>query len=251
LSAPGRVEIRTLAPSDGPLLQRLYADVLAPSFDRDELEGVDALADGLEGSGATELSAVAALDPAGGPLGVLIAERFPGAPDALLLSYLAVRPDARGRGVGTSLMRSAAAGWRADPRVLLVVGEAHDPRAWERGGDEDPVSRLRLYERLGARALGVPFVQPALDADRARVPGFLLLAFYADAAALASPEAVRSDLLSGFIRAYYLVAEGPPRPDDGELPALLRWIERRPAIALVGLDDYARVPTMASITAAP
>ena len=242
--------VRRLSATDGALLRRAYADVLAHSFERDELEDVETLVDGLAGAGPSELAAIAAIDDDDAPLGILIAERYPEAPGVLLLSYLAVRPDARGRGIGTLLMESALDGWRSDPGVLLVVGEAHDPRAWARTDAEDPASRLRLYERLGARALGVPFVQPALEDGRSRVPGFLLLDFYAAEGALASADAVRSDLVAAFIRAYYRASEGPPRPDDAELQGLLRWIDGRPAVRRLALDDYARVPTLASITGA-
>jgi GNAT superfamily N-acetyltransferase len=247
MSATPEVEIRGLTPSDGDLLRRMYARVLEPSFDRDELEDVDSLVQGLEGTGPTELGATAALDSSGAALGGLIVERFPHAPDVLLLSYVAVRPDARGRGVGTMLMRSAANAWRDDPRVLLVVGEVHDPREWPRNDDEDPIARLRLYERLGARALALPFIQPALDTHRARVPGFLLLAFHTAAAAHASPYALRTELVSGFIRAYYLVAEGPPRADDVELQGLVGWVDRQPSIPLVAIDHYQGIPTVGSI----
>lgn len=247
MSTTREVDIRALTPSDGSLLREMHAQVLGPSFDRDELEDVGALVQCLEGAGPTELGATAALDSSGTVLGGLIVERFPHAPDVLLLSYLAVRPDARGSGVGTRLMRAAAAAWVDDPRALLVVGEVHDPRAWPRTDDEDPVARLRLYDHVGARALGLPFIQPALDAGRVRVPGFLLLAFHTAMRAHASADAVRSELVSGFIRAYYRVAEGPPREDDAELQALLGWIDRRPSIALVRVDQYQRIPTISSI----
>ena len=135
----------------------------------------------------------------------------------------------------------------ANPGVSLAVGEVHDPRRWSETGGEDPVSRLRFYERLGARVLDVPFVQPALDSRRARIEGFLLLAMYAGPEAVVSTgdgESVRADLVGRFVRHYYEVAEGVREPRDPQLVRLLGAIEGRPAIRLLPLAEYERIPLL-------
>ena len=142
----------------------------------------------------------------------------------LLLAYLAVHPDRRGGGIGTALMGHVAPRWYAHPAVRLAVGEVHDPRFWSDVEGDDPLSRLRLYDRLGARVLGVPFVQPALGADRARIPGFLLLAFHVDPAIeveLKGGSGVPAGIVAGFVRRYYKQTEGAPDPADSELNELL------------------------------
>jgi ribosomal protein S18 acetylase RimI-like enzyme len=62
------------------------------------------------------------------------------APDALYVNTLATLPEARGRGLGTRLMRVAEDIARADglPRLSLVVADDHD-------------GARRLYARLGYR----------------------------------------------------------------------------------------------------
>ena len=113
---------------------------------------------------------------------------------------------------------------------------------------DDPLSRLRLYERLGARVLGVPFVQPALGPGRARVHGFLLLAFHVDPSVEVGQHgamAVRSDVVGRFVRRYYETAEDVRVPYDDQLAHLLGKIEEHPAIPLLPIADYEHVPLLA------
>src|SRR5256885_10406841 len=85
----------------GPLLDAVYADVLAPSFPPDELATRADLVDGLA-SGATSLATI--LDPAGAPLAAAVVEWSAGS-GILLLPYLAARPGARGGGYAAARLR--------------------------------------------------------------------------------------------------------------------------------------------------
>ena len=163
---------------DPELLGRLYRELLEPEFSRAELEAVGSLGSRLQGDGSPDSLVAAAVGPEGELLGGLVADHDRDC-RVLLLSYLAVRRDLRGRGIGSFLLRDVASTWYDSEQVLLAVAEVHDPRHWSDPGDM-AVARLRLFERLGARALATPFVQPALHGDRERVPGFLLLALHVD-----------------------------------------------------------------------
>jgi GNAT superfamily N-acetyltransferase len=217
--------------------------VLAVSFSADELDDEKVFADGVRDGGTL---ASVALGADGSVLGGAVAEVYADE-RVLLLAYLAVRPDLRGRGIGTRLMEHVAPRWYARPDVLLAVAEVHDPRPWANVDGEDPVARLGLYERMGARVLGVPFVQPALGPDRARVPGFLLLAFHVDPSVELRENggsAIGADLVGRFVRRYYELAEGEPDPADAQLSALLARIEERPTIALLPISEYESVPLL-------
>jgi GNAT superfamily N-acetyltransferase len=228
---------------DDTLIDGLYQDVLAVSFSPDELDQADAFAEAVRGEGGTEVLASVAVGRDGAVLGGVVGEVY-ARERVLLLAYLAVRPELRSRGIGTMLMQHVAPRWFAHPDVLLAVAEVHDPRPWSAVAGEDPLSRLRLYERLGARVLGVPFIQPALGPGRARVPGFLLFAFHVDPSVEVEHEgegAVRSDLVGRFVRRYYETAEGITAPYDSELAELLRRIEGQATIRLLPVAEYDRV----------
>jgi GNAT superfamily N-acetyltransferase len=228
---------------DVELIEPFYRDVLAVAFSHDELGDFDAFAAGVRGEGVAQVLASVALGRDGDVLGGVVGEVY--APEqVLLLAYLAVRPDLRGRGIGTMLMEHVAPRWYAHPSVRVALAEVHDPRRWSGVVGEDPLSRLRLYERLGARVLGVPFVQPALGPESARVPGFLLLAFHVDPSVEVEHDgesAVRSDLVGRFVRSYYEAAEGITAPYDSQLAELLRRIDDHATIRLLPLAEYERV----------
>jgi predicted N-acetyltransferase YhbS len=214
--------------------------VLAAAFVPDELDGAATLAGGLREGADPRVLATVALGPGGEVIGGVVGEVYE--PEGvLLLAYLAVRPALRGRGIGAALVRHAAARWFARRSVRLALAEVHDPRRWPARAGEEPVARLRLFARLGARVLDVPFVQPGLGPGGARSRGFLLLAFHVDPGVEAGA-GVRSDVVGAFVRRYYATAEGAREPYDPELARLLGAIEGRPAIALLPASEYERVP---------
>lgn len=231
---------------DGELLDRFYRDVLSVAFSPDELDDAAVFAAGVRGEGEAPVLASVAVGHDGAVLGGVVGELFP-RERVLLLAYLAVRPDFRGRGIGTTLMEHVAPRWHTRPDVRLAVAEVHDPRRWSSVEGDAPLGRLRLFGRLGARVLGVPFVQPALGPGRPRVPGFLLLVFHVDGSveiARGDASAVPSDLLAGFVRSYYEQAEGARATDDAQLDGLLEAIEARPTIPLLPIAEYDRVPQL-------
>ena len=226
---------------DPELLARLYRDVLEPAFPRAELERMEPLASRLAAPGEPVSLAAVALGPADEVVGGLVADLDRDS-QVLLISYLAVRSDLRGQGIGTLLMRDVASRWY-DEGVLLAVAEVHDPRHWPDRSDM-PVARLRLFERLGARALATPFVQPALHGDAERVPGFLLLALHVDPSVRlreGDKEGIPATLLARFVRRYYADAEGPAPSPDPELASLLARIEQGELVELLPVSEYERV----------
>lgn len=227
---------------DRELLDRFHREVLAESFHHDELESAESLAAGLQADEPRMLASIA-LGPGDEVLGGVIAESYPESA-VLLMAYLAVRPNIRRRGIGTELMRRVASEWYADEHVLLAVGEVHDPRRWTEVDGEHAVARLRLYERLGAQLLGIPFVQPAIEHGGERVRGFLLVAFHVDEGIVVDRDGTRgipADRVAGFVRQYYDAAEGAREPYDPELTRLLERIERDDVVALLPLGEYAAV----------
>ncbi len=199
--------------ADRELLRTLYDTVLAPSFPASEREPFDKLARVLDGE---ELLGAVALDPAGAPVGALFLEWFAGIRVGML-SYFAVRPDVRGRGIGRALVAAATPRWQDSLRPELIVAEAEDPRVHGGAGGDygDATARLRMYAGFGARRLPIRYVLPELMPGEGRLPGLLLLA-------VTDADAVPGPVVESFLGQYYARMEGgPARPGDVQLQELL------------------------------
>lgn len=199
-----------LGPDDQDLLRATFDQVLRPSFTQDELSDLDAVR-----PTPGRLVAVATL-PDGTPLGCAVTELHPAG--VSLLCYLAVSPASRGLGVGGLLVAHLREHW-ARTGCALVLAEVHDPRGHADTADEHPQARLRFYSRTGARVLGVPFVQPALDGG-ARVPDMLLLVMAGPAA---DATTVPAAPVRAWVTAYFAGAEGGA-PTDPQGAALLELL---------------------------
>jgi GNAT superfamily N-acetyltransferase len=236
---PPQHEFRDLDDAaDAGVLRRLYRDVLVEAFSSDELDDVETMEDGLRGEGETNVLASVALRRDGSAIGGIVGDLF-AVERVLLVSYLAVRPNLQGRGIGHALVKHALPKWQAKHGVDVVVAEVHDPRRW-RSPAENAERRLRFFERVGARVLDVPFVQPALRPSDDRVQGFLLLALD-----VGSKVDLPSELIAGFVERYYEVAEGAREPDDATLNALLERIRARKTIRLLPISEYEAIPPLA------
>jgi hypothetical protein len=218
-------------------LERLYDEVLNPSFPVDELMPRDKLLPRL----AQEDSGVCCrvvLDPAGRVVAAIIADIYQGS-RVLLLSYLAVVSELRDRGVGTGLASDAVPRWIARYQPALAVAEVEDPRRHVAGdsvGYGDADARMRLYDGLGGLILPVPYVQPALTAGADRVRNLLLMVFHA-APEVCPDRLLDPELLVRFLTDYFTACEGKT-PVDAEFTALLDACNRPGGIPLVKPSEY-------------
>jgi GNAT superfamily N-acetyltransferase len=158
----------------------------------------------------------------------------------LLLSYLAVLPEYRDLGVGARLLAGVRGDWSADLRPLLIVAEVEDPRYYHDTAFGDPARRARFYDRAGARALPLPYLQPALSPGSSRVSHLMLMVLGGSAA---PPGEGRVDgrLVERFLAEYFAVAEGQLSQDDAEAQALLaacRRPEGLPLLPFAALPGY-------------
>ena len=118
-----------------------------------------------------------------------------------LVTYLVVAPHARGQGIGERLLRAAV----GDLDTAIVLGEVNDPRI--RG----EWSRLRRFQRWGARVIEGRYVQPALGEGLARDRGLLLIAL---AGVQPLDTAIDGVRVRSFIRELYAVTEGGAVDDE-------------------------------------
>lgn len=212
-------------------IAEFYERVLVPHFRDAELVSREDFSAGLKaGTTRALLVRTARGVIAGGAVG-----NFYPRSRVLRLSYLAVPAEGRGMGTGGALMKAVTDIWGAQVRPSLFLMEIEDPRYF--GRDDalgDPGARVRFYERLGARALPLPYFQPALGPAGERVPHLLLMVL---GGADAPPGASRVDggTVELFLTEYLEETEGRPRPDDPDAQRLLSACRRPSGLPLLPL----------------
>jgi hypothetical protein len=223
----------------GPLLDAIYADILAPSFPVAELTPLEALSEGILRD-AVDISCI--VDDDGVPQAVAVGDWFDG-PRVALLSYLATRSSVRSTGLGGQLLVGAVARWRDRWTPRLTVAEIEHPAANAATAEYgDPAARVRFYARHGVRPLALPYFQPQIRPGAGRVYGMMLcvLALSDDARGQA-PDTVDGDVLTEFLVEYLEAAEGPMATDPAAV-ALLAAAGTRGGVPMLSFDDLESVP---------
>jgi GNAT superfamily N-acetyltransferase len=232
-----RVQVIDLGTGDGAVLQRLYDDVLMPSFAPSELVPAPTLRDTL----ATQpdaLHVAVAVEEDGSVIGGAVADWDPGS-SVFLLSYMAVRADRRGLGIGNLLMDRVRSWWEARD-AAVALAEVEDPRHHEPSEHGDPVARLRFYEREGARVVALPYIQPEVRPGAGRVSGMLLITFHIAPQARVG-DGLSSEVLRSFLRDYLVDAEGiTPAAADADLDALYPGL-RSTAVPILDMDRFSDI----------
>jgi GNAT superfamily N-acetyltransferase len=223
-----------VAPADrSRWIGRTYDDVLRPNFPPNELTPWPAFADMVSQESPTT-HVVAACTPDDQHLGCIVGHWFRSA-RVLLISYLAVSAESRSQGVGTALVQAAIPSWAAELGPDAVVAEVEDPQRFVGMRGQDPVRRLRLYARLGARLVDTPYVQPEVNPGAGRVSGMLLVvapAVSAGVVTLAGGQpALPSGVITTFLTEYFSSTEGPGY-DDAQFRALVGSASSRAMLPL-------------------
>jgi GNAT superfamily N-acetyltransferase len=226
-------------PDRSELLEEIYARIFVHAFRPDELDPLEVTRDALAEEPPSK-DVAAALDPEGGVLGAAIGD-WDSHNGVYLLSYLAVVPGLRSRGVGTQLMNHVRVLWR-QRQALLAIAEVDDPRVYTVSQVGDPAARLRFYERFDAEVLHLSYTQPRIRPEGSRVPGMLLLTFDVQPTALAStnPPALKTPILKSWLRDYFEGAEGPQVVAEEGLPKGDR-LPATPGVALLPLNRYTEI----------
>ncbi|HEV2371967.1 MAG TPA: GNAT family N-acetyltransferase [Streptosporangiaceae bacterium] len=243
-AAAQAVVTRTADPgSERGLLREFWDEVLVEAFPPEEL-GAPYWQDD-----SPAIRTILALGPGQQVLGGMVGETFPQS-RVLLISWVAVRRGCRGLRVGSRLMEQAARDWYGQPGQQLVLAEVDDPR-YRSGQEQDPVERLRFYDRFGVRALASPYFQPSVGPGFPHVYHLFLTSFDAGAPAV-KPGAGPGGAVDGqVVRAFlveYLAASAAWCGHPGVLGTDAEWLLSRydgSDIPLVPLMDYERLPDSA------
>jgi GNAT superfamily N-acetyltransferase len=224
------------------VLQHFYDEILRPSFTPEEL--VDPWWGPEVGPEEETSWTVVATGNDGTIYGGIVGDFFNGS-KVLLISYVAVRKSARGMDVGTRLLRWTSENWYHRHGCRLVVGELDDPRHWP-SEQQDPVARLRFYDRFRIKALSTPYYQPSVGANRPPVFNMLLASFDPGADAVISGNAVEGPIVKQFLEEYLAgssIANGGDGSIDGNGAWLLSHYDGGD-IPLVPLLEYETIPDL-------
>lgn len=205
------VDLATMADSDRrTLFDKVHQQILVPAFPSNEMTPLSVLQQMWAGA-PPRLAVHVALDSRGQPVGCAVAQWFPQS-KVLLFAYLAVRADWRGSGIGTSLIMRAIRDWAAVYHPALLVAEVEDPRVYPCTLDQDPLARLRLYARLGARLLELRYVQPEINPGAGQVRDLLLLVAQEGSTGVVTADSgivgVPATVVLAFLEEYYQDSEG-------------------------------------------
>lgn len=202
------------------LFDRFYHEVLEQSFPSEELEDIQAVRDAYHRPEGRVSSLIALYD--GEPVGGALGDYYP-AGNVVLLSYLAMRADWRGKGLGAALLGRAVGEWQESAAPTVVVAEVEDPRHRTGGPYMDSAARLRFYERAGAKLVPIAYFQPSVGHGSPRVRGMFLICLDS------WRQTVPRDAILAFLDEYMELAEGAQaRLADPEYLALRGQVESQP-----------------------
>jgi hypothetical protein len=137
-----------------------------------------------------------------------------------LLTYAAVSPEWRNRGIAGELMVALKGILNTDAEgdgnpLKAVFSEANDPRMVREASDSmKPCQRLQILAAMGAKWINIPYVQPKLSPEKSRVKHLLLLAFPAFAGGKVY---ITSSVLRSFLLEFYDALEDTNSSKDSDL----------------------------------
>jgi GNAT superfamily N-acetyltransferase len=137
--------------------------------------------------------------------GVIFAE-FYRESECGLLTYLAVHPSSRQKGIGKFLLAEAVKKLKVDASstagaLKAVFGEVHDPTKVPFSQDViNPLKRLSIISRLGAKLVPIRYIQPELKPGQGRSKGLLFVVFPTDDT---PPKSLPTEIIRAFLHEFY------------------------------------------------
>ena len=147
--------------------------------------------------------------------GVIFAEFYRGS-ECGLLTYLAVQPSSRQKGIGRFLLAEAIKKLKVDASsaggtLKAVFGEVHDPSKVPFSQDViNPLKRLSIISRLGAKLVPIRYIQPELKPGQGRSKCLLFIVFPMDDT---PPKSLSAEIIRAFLHEFYQ-AQGVEIPQN-------------------------------------
>lgn len=228
--------VPVVEPAHTDEIAAVHAQILTPSFPADELMTLERLQGEVE-HGTTSVRVVR--DDAGDLAGCAIATWYEEA-RVLLLDYLALRPGARGGGLGGALLSSSVAAWSQEYAPCIILAEVEHPDHHDAHPQHgDPEARLRFYAREGARLLPLPYFTPGVGAHKVRVGGMILAVLHAHPDLLGDND---EEIASEPIATVLHLQAGDIEDHDEARTELIAAAAENPTLPLLRADRVGDVP---------
>lgn len=217
-------------------LSAVHAEILAPSFPAYELMSLERLTAEVE-HGDTSVRVIR--DDEGGLAGCAVGTWYEEA-RVLLLDYLALRPGARGGGLGGTLLTSSVDAWSNEYDPCIVLAEVEHPDHHDAHPQHgDPEARLRFYAREGARLLPLPYFTPGVGDGKPRTGGMMLAVLHAHPDLLGEND---EEISSEPIATVLSLKAGDEADHDEAQTELIAAAEAHPTLPLLRADRVGDVP---------
>jgi hypothetical protein len=231
-------------------IEKIYHELLEPSFGPNELDTLDTLLDGLADDGSYKVWGLCVLD-GDTPVGCILGYPYQQS-GVLLIGYLVVNSRLRSQGAGSRLINEIRRQWFGNPEYPLVLSEVEDPRHHAVEGGSDPVRRAKLYARQGMQVVVGPYFQPKLEGEgRERVYNLFLTVVNESNDPATWRDSVPGKQIADFLIEYFQSSgegEDWPRDDDEEGKQLLAFYQTRERIPLrpIGEWEHIEIPPPAN-----
>lgn len=128
-----------------------------------------------------------------------------------LITYLAVIPGYRKRGLARALLNESRQileneARQAGKALNYILAEVEDPSKIKDSNGFDPKTRIEVFARLGAKIVGIPYIQPKLEGGAGSCDYLLLIAMFE------SGNYIPGSLLKLFFREFF-IATGTMNPE--------------------------------------
>jgi len=239
-------------PRSVALLKEAYRDVYEPAFPiAEERESIDAWINNLMGKSKNSNIVVVIVgtdfDAKNPNIKGISVGYYYYKVDAGLLAYNAIAPAARNEGLGRVMVE-------ARKQALLHLAEQHgqklkgvflecnDPAKVKPEEDSiDPATRMKIFEKWGAKVIPIDYVQPALEKGAAKCDKFKLMAYpHPKTGHYPTPDAVRA-FVTGIYQACTDYCGGPKPADD---PDYVRTVRQLEALKRAAQDPRPRPPSL-------
>ena len=150
-----------------------------------------------------------------------------------LTTYIAVRPNARRRGIGKALIARVVAAISRQTSDVTLFAEAEIPERLATPRERHWAwTRLAILAHLGLRRIQIDYVQPALSPDQHPIDSLYLLLYVGER----ERNAIASARLISFLKEFYAALHQPSSPYLGTMCD---------ALAKVPILEAQRLPTIA------
>lgn len=155
--------IRVASISDKETLKRFHQDVLKTCFHKYDLDSVRQLIANVKSGDYNVFLALEGDEILGG---IVVEHSWSMGMDAMLIAWVAVSENHRGRDVGTLLVKQAISYAKANGAEFLL-GEVENPDEFveESPAYGNPAKRVKFYSRFDCQYLSVPYVVPMRNGE--------------------------------------------------------------------------------------